>query len=200
MTESLVGQWVSEDVLRRASDLNLEVVVEKMNWTKNPLDKRGMVYVAGFDSLRVSQDCHYQQAMDYSKASITTFAARHAKEYGLDLKDMLRYPVFVSERSNINYSTDGRKKTPSGFLYLSKKAVRKQYDVNSVSQRIKLAVKEGVETALRELSLWSYGEVYDIALIYKNVAVVKATEVYDLSKIDSLVVGLLDDVADKGLI
>lgn len=37
MTESLVGQWVSEDVLRRASDLNLEVVVEKMNWTKKPL-------------------------------------------------------------------------------------------------------------------------------------------------------------------
>lgn len=202
MAGILAKQWVSQAALNQADELGLEIWVRKMDVAVNPLNEHDITYVASTRQPRATNDAHYCQDTSYELKDLEKLVKEHAKAEGLDFKDMLYFPVFISTVGAIGYSTnqtDG--KVFSGYVYFSKRMIREWLKVRTISAATKKIVKVAAETALIKLSKWTYGDVYSVSIEKDDDVIDMITDIYALplvSKLtDELVSKLTDDLMDN---
>lgn len=198
MAGILAKRWVSQDILNKADDLGIEIWVRKMDCAVYPLDDQDITYVACTRHPRAINDAQYSQETSYELKDLDILVKEHAKEAGLDFKDMLYFPVFISLAGNIDYSTtQSDNKYFGGYVYFSKKFIRSRLSVTTIRSATKKVAQALAETALIKLSQWTYGDVYSVSIERDDEMISETTDIYTLAMINEIADNLMNKLLMK---
>lgn len=169
MNNQLTKALISKDVLAAAVQLGLTITIERSTQREKPdVLAMGISYV-GVGAGRGAALASDSIAPRVCGGSTSHAVADYAAKQGIDESDILWYSVHQYEDGRILLNT-----TPyasqsyvgiSGFVFASKQAVRDEFGVSRISNKLSDIIKNRIDAKLEVLSQWANGQVYDMLIL-----------------------------------
>lgn len=168
--------FISEEVVNLAAAHGFTIEVYQDDLADNPRNCGVTSTYVGGTRGTGSGVCDEQLAPSEQGSCIEGAVINFAEKKGLDVSDLLWYTVHSFEHTNIALSltsfNDRFDGGIGGFIFESKAAIRKEFDVKRISPKLKDKIRGRLQSELEELTRWANGEVYEVRLLDEDEDVV----------------------------